>query len=185
MAKTFPAAATLRKYYRRCQLLKGLFGIEHVMVSGIYPEDSELELIEFMVHELAHAFTAGFKQLPVHLPELITHFMEDLGHATQDSLEIDTCYVTHKVMCNLNLALQAELHTYAEKCANACDTAFFEGHVYRVLDALEDRYKDPALSNFVRYVMDVLQSPLSEVKFTYLLPSDGKSAPYRRGLGTP
>jgi hypothetical protein len=153
--------------------------VEHL---SLFPIGSELERIEYVMHELAHAFTMGFLQMPKLLPQAIETTLGRYSVATQDQLEIDTSFVTYRAMVKLGLASASDERKFAEKCAEALETGQYQNRIYAVLDALDVRSGDDALEDAVSHLVSMMRAPLKEAMATYSLPDDpADSQPKRAG----
>lgn len=172
----------LVRYDKRALALIEHFHIE-VESLGIYPRDSELERIEYVIHEIAHAFTMGFTQMPRRLSASIEGTLAKFSKATSDQLEIDTAFVTHQAMVELGLAKSEDQHKFAAKCASALLDNRNSERVYLVLDEMEMRNEDAALAEHVNMLVSVMRGPLKSVLSIYSLPDESPGAPLLRVAG--
>lgn len=165
-------AATTRRMAARAKVLQGIFGIEKLGSIGIFEQGSELELIEYVCHEIAHGLTMGFEKFPSVLSAGIKHRLARYSEATNDFLEIDTTFVTHQGMVALKLVKGKDLHKFASKCATALTSNCFSERMYYVLDEMERRSDDFALRNHASTLASIFRAPIPLVKATYLLRAD-------------
>ncbi len=161
----------LQRFNKRALAFIGHFNIvvEHL---SIFPIGSELERIEYVMHELAHAFTMGFLQMPQLLPQSLEITLGRYSATTSDHLEIDASLVTHNAMAKLGLVKPEELKNFAAKCADALSSNRYQGRVYLVLDEMEERSNDEAIKTSVSHLVCMMRAPFKEVLATYSLPDD-------------
>jgi hypothetical protein len=143
--------------------------LEHL---SLFPMGSDLELIEYVLHELAHAFTMGFMQMPKLLPAAIETTLARYSATTCDSLEVDTSFVTHHAMARLGLVKEADQAKFAAKCADALSSNRYRQRQHYVLDEMEFRIDDTALQDASNNLIIMLRAPWKIVLATYSLPDD-------------
>ncbi len=173
------------RYFNRAVALMGEFGIGPIERLGLFPLNSYLETIEYVLHELAHGFTAGFLKFPSELSAALPGIMERFGTLTRDHLEIDTTYVTFHTLLRLKLVTADRLEDFADKCSNAMDSDHFSGKPMLVMSEFEARgcapsYKqeaDEALTSMVSDLTSMMRAPLKLVLSTFALAIDAR--PYQ------
>lgn len=153
--------------------------VEHL---SIFPIGSELERIEYVMHELAHAFTMGFLQMSQQLPQALEITLGRYSVTTSDHLEIDASLATHKAMAKLGLVKPEELKSFAAKCADALSSNRYHARMYLVLDEMEERENDDAIKTAVSHLVCMMRAPLQEVLVTYSLPDDPADARQPRAV---
>jgi len=164
----------IERYAKRARELRDHFDIkvEHL---SLFPMGSSLELIEYVLHEIAHAFTMGFLRMPKPLPAAIETTLGRYSAASCDSLEIDTAFATHKAMVELNLAKPSDQEKFAAKCADALSSGRFQNRVYYVLDEMDFREDDLALKEVRSNLVLVMRASWKLVLATYWLPDGSPS----------
>lgn len=169
MASTDARTVRLAK---RAAVLQNLFEIDEIEPLGIYPKDSDLERIEYVLHELAHGLTMGFERFPAVLPAAVELTLGRFSAVTNDHLEIDTAFVTHGTMVELKLVKREDQHKFAAKCAAAMTTNRYTERMYLVLDEMEERALDCELNKHVQTLACMFRAPMPLVRATYLLHVD-------------
>lgn len=164
----------IARYTKRALALKKHFNIEVAHLS-IFPLGSDLEIIESVLHELAHAFTMGFLQMPTRLPDALEATLARYSATTRDSLEIDTAFVTYQTMTKLVLAKSADQAKFAARCADALTHNRYQSRQYYVLDEMGVRENDTALQDAVSNLTSTMRESWRQVLAIYSLPDDSPS----------
>jgi len=162
-------AKNIDRYDKRAKAFIDHFNIKVVPLS-LFPTGSALERIEYVLHEFAHAFTMGFQQMPKLLSATIETTLAKYSEATNDSLEIDTSLVTQLTMVHLGLVKPSDLRNFAAKCAGALTAERHQDRLYYVLDEMEYRANDEAITQHVRDLATMMRGPLKTVLAIYSLP---------------
>jgi hypothetical protein len=160
-----------KRYGQRARYLIAHFHIKSEPL-GVYPIGSDLAAIEYALHELGHAFTMGFLQMPRKLPGAIEGTLARYSNVTCDHLEIDTTFVTYQAMVALKLAQPEDKHKFAVQCVSSLQTNRYQERVYLVLDEMEERNDDKVLQVIVSNLASMMRAPWRAVLATYSLPDD-------------
>lgn len=177
-------AVQLANFALRASDLKEMFGIDPVQpIVGL--KDERAIIVEWVVHDIAHALTLGFRTLVTDLSSRVSMMMDRLTIQTQDSLEIDTAWLTYRALQYMHLASKQDRARIAKACAaNLSDPSRTERPHY-VLDQFDIRdnqaHSNEALDDHLMIFKDLFRKRLVDVQRLYLLHADQTEAPGRLG----
>lgn len=158
----------IRRLMARAQLLKHELGLTYT------DPISQFSFIEHTVHELAHVLVLGFSQFPQNLSTLVNDIQAKFSEATRDSMEIDTAFVTLRVLIALGLVAETKdaMYGVADACANALDGVKHFRRVYSVMDEMECRANEnsSALREHAALLTRVMTDEKSGITQFFLTP---------------
>jgi hypothetical protein len=170
-----PKAKKLSNYTLRASALRQMFDIDPVQpIVGL--KDENAIIVEWVVHDIAHALTLGFRTLVTNLSASVSMMMDRLTIQTQDSLEIDTAWLTYKALQYMHLATDPDRARIARACAHNLSDESKTGRKHYVLDQFdirdEQNHRNSALADHLTIFKDLFRKPLVDVK-RLCLPDDG------------
>lgn len=163
-------AGRLANHAARAADLRVLFGIDPVQpIVGI--KNANAELVEWVVHDICHALTLGFRTFVTNLSEAVSMMHDRLTIQTQDSLEIDTAWLTYTALRSLRLVTSMDRPRIASACSsNLSDDS--HGRVHYVLDQFDIRNDqataNTALHDHLAIINDLFRKPLARVAELYV-----------------
>lgn len=161
----------LRRYADRALELKDLLGIDKVEdVVGLV--DEEQRLVEWVTHDIAHALTLGFRSFVTDMSDNISRMMDRLTVQTQDSLEIDTAWLTYTALRAMRVVTQSHRVNIAKGCARNLTDEMLTGRENYVLDQFDLRdstaRQNSALVESLEIIRHCFQKPLAWVSRKYV-----------------